>query len=86
MSAPDTNLKKQKRRHRGPIIGITAVLVVVAVLLLWMFSRTVSDAPEPAAESGPAEEAVTAPVEGEAAEPQAPALDPVEPPATAPAQ
>ena len=34
MSAPNTNLEKQERRHRGPLIGITAGLAFVAVLLL----------------------------------------------------
>lgn len=33
MSAPNTNLEKQERRHRGPLIGITAGLLFVAVLL-----------------------------------------------------
>ena len=33
MSAPDTNLDKQKRRHAGPIIGITAGIIFVAIIL-----------------------------------------------------
>lgn len=37
MSAPQTNIEKQKKRHRGPLIGM-ALLVVVAVpvFLLWL--------------------------------------------------
>ena len=31
MSAPQTNLEKQERRHRGPLIGI-AVALIIAVL------------------------------------------------------
>ena len=31
MSAPDTNTETQKKRHRGPLIGIAAV-VLVAIL------------------------------------------------------
>ena len=34
MSAPNTNLEKQERRHRGPLIGMIAGVVFVAVLLL----------------------------------------------------
>ncbi len=30
MSAPDTNLNKQTRRHRGPLIGM-AIVVVFAI-------------------------------------------------------
>lgn len=37
MSAPDTNLEKQRKRHRGPIVGITAGLVFVAILALAAF-------------------------------------------------
>ena len=33
MSAPNTNLDKQKRWHRGPLVGMAAVLCFVAVLL-----------------------------------------------------
>ena len=31
MSAPDTNIEKQQKRHYGPLWGITAVLIVVAI-------------------------------------------------------
>lgn len=37
MSAPDTNVEIQRRRHRGPIIGITAGLVFVLLLTLGAF-------------------------------------------------
>ena len=37
MSAPDTNLDKQKRRHWGPIFGITAALAVAGALFLTFF-------------------------------------------------
>lgn len=46
MTPPDTNLKKQKKRHKGPLIGM-AVGVTVAVLLLgWFISRTMMGTPE----------------------------------------
>jgi hypothetical protein len=32
MSAPDTDLARQTRRHRGPILGITLGLVFVALV------------------------------------------------------
>lgn len=34
MSAPDANLDKQKKNHRGPLVGITIGLVFVAILLV----------------------------------------------------
>ncbi|NIY72492.1 hypothetical protein HCZ30_08590 [Marivivens donghaensis] len=37
MSAPDTNLKKQEKRHSGPLIGMgIAVAIVVVVFFAWM--------------------------------------------------
>lgn len=40
MSAPDTNLKTQKRRHRGPLIGIgLAVVFAVSIILYWVFQE-----------------------------------------------
>lgn len=40
MSPPDTNLKKQKREHRGPLIWmalavVIAIAVAVAIMLYW---------------------------------------------------
>lgn len=32
MSAPETNVDKQVRRHRGPLYGMVFVAVLVAVL------------------------------------------------------
>ena len=34
MSAPDTNIEKQKKRHAGPLVGIAAGIAFVAVLLV----------------------------------------------------
>ena len=34
MSAPQTNIEKQEKRHAGPLIGITAGLILAAVLLV----------------------------------------------------
>jgi hypothetical protein len=41
MSAPDTNIEKQKKRHAGPLIGITAGLVfacIIGIAVLMMTS------------------------------------------------
>lgn len=37
MSAPDTDLNKQVRRHRGPIYGITLGLIFVAIVTIGAF-------------------------------------------------
>jgi len=34
MSAPQTNVERQKRRHKGPIVGISAGLAFVVLLVL----------------------------------------------------
>lgn len=43
MSAPQTNIERQKRNHRGPLIGIIASLALVAIL----FFVFVGDATSP---------------------------------------
>ncbi len=40
MSAPQTNLATQERRHRGPIIGIIAVVGFALILLFWLMMDT----------------------------------------------
>jgi hypothetical protein len=44
MSAPQTNVERQARRHWGPLLGITAGLVFVGVILLGVFYWTGEDA------------------------------------------
>ncbi|MBS8227564.1 hypothetical protein [Vannielia litorea] len=37
MSAPDTNIEKQKKNHSGPLLGIgAAVLVGVLAIAAWL--------------------------------------------------
>jgi len=36
MSAPDTNVEKQARRHRPAMIAIIGALAVAALLFLWL--------------------------------------------------
>jgi hypothetical protein len=43
MSAPNTDLEKQKRRHLGPLLGMRAVvlwaLVLLVLLSIYVFMR-----------------------------------------------
>lgn len=59
MSAPDTNLHKQKVRHRGPLMGIAAVLAVVVVLFVGYLAYVADTGDEatvpPTTEATPAE-------------------------------
>ena len=42
MSAPRTNIERQKQRHRGPLIGIILGLAVVAVLFFVFLGDSVT--------------------------------------------
>ncbi|REC58602.1 hypothetical protein DRV84_03330 [Rhodosalinus sediminis] len=46
MSPPDTNVEKQKRRHRPALIGIGAVLVF-ALLVVFAFAVSTTDGDRP---------------------------------------
>jgi len=41
MSSPDVNIKKQKRRHKGPLIGFLVCSVLVGALLIAYLTRVV---------------------------------------------
>ena len=47
MSAPRTDVETQTRWHRGPIIGMIAVVTFALVLLFWQM-MTVADEGQPA--------------------------------------
>ena len=47
MSAPQTNVEKQARRHRGPIVGITAGLIFATILLVGFLLVVVDRGGEP---------------------------------------
>ena len=51
MSASNTNVKKQQRRHRGPLFGITFALIWAAVLFAGLLIWTSYQTGSPAAES-----------------------------------
>lgn len=50
MSSPDTNITKQKRRHRGPLIGMAIVAVLAIGLILFWIGEVFVTAPGPDAE------------------------------------
>lgn len=76
MSAPHTNLQKQRRRHIGPLIGMTVVVVFALALLFWLLMRT-ADQGTPTETNAPQIDGRT----GEAIEqpPADPPADPTEP-------
>lgn len=41
MSAPDTNIKKQERRHKAPLLGMKGVVVFAALCLIALVFYTV---------------------------------------------
>lgn len=47
MSSPDTNIRKQKRRHRGPLIGMAIVAVFAIGLILFWIGEVFVTAPGP---------------------------------------
>ena len=52
MSAPDTNVEKQKKDHRTPLTGIWLSMIVAAVLFLgWILWYVMS--PDTVEEGGP---------------------------------
>ena len=70
MTPPDVNLKKQSKRHKGPLIGIIIAVSVAFIALLWMLSSNVTADPE-TADNPPAaiEGSVGLPAEGSVAGP-----------------
>lgn len=51
MSASNTNLDKQVRRHRGPLFGIAMVLIFAAVLFAGFMVWTAYASDNPTAQS-----------------------------------
>lgn len=50
MSAPETNVEKQTRRHKGPLVGIAvAIAVVIAALVVISMISGNDEVPEEAA-------------------------------------
>jgi len=51
MSSSRTNIEKSKRHHRGPLLGIGAVVIFAGLLLLGLMTWTAYQADNPTAES-----------------------------------
>ena len=47
MSAPETNIQKQKRRHWAPLVGSALVAVFGVALILWWVLEESAEAPGP---------------------------------------
>jgi hypothetical protein len=73
MSAPQTNLPTQERRHRGPIVGIIVVVLFALGLLFFLLVDTAEDGTP--VDSGAGE------IDGRTGEPSdAPMTPPADPP------
>lgn len=51
MSAPDTNIEKQKRRHWAPLVGSALVVVFGIAMILWWALEQAAQAPGPETET-----------------------------------
>ncbi|SFS05077.1 hypothetical protein [Yoonia litorea] len=51
MSASETNIEKQKTRHRGPLVGFAFALFWAGALFLGLLIWTAYQSDEPTAES-----------------------------------
>ena len=72
MTPPDTNLQKQKKRHRGPLIGIALVVIFGFGLIAYWVLEEAAMAPGP--DDG-AEEQTPAAMPGGGGAPSVPAQD-----------
>lgn len=46
MSAPQTNIEKQKRWHRGPLIGMALVVIFgVGLIFFWLLRESADGVP-----------------------------------------
>jgi len=54
MSAPDKSLNKQKKRHWGPLVGISLAVIVALSLLVWWLGRELVTEPTENGEVSPA--------------------------------
>ncbi len=75
MSAPRTNFSTQKRRHRGPLIGMALVALFGVLLIVYWIFEEAATADNPEGTVVPGEEAPLEPGE-------VPGGTPVEPDAT----
>ncbi|MDF3856295.1 hypothetical protein ACDP63_22355 [Paracoccus sp. P2] len=64
MSAPRTDLEKQRRRHLVPILGILAAVLIVLAGFVWWFNDETSDPEIPGQVPGPVDEIAEPPAAG----------------------
>lgn len=67
MSAPRTNIASQLRHHRGPVIGIVVIIVVVLLGFVWWIHDEADDPAMPG--DTPVEEMTVPPETGTTAAP-----------------
>jgi len=51
MSAPDTNIEKQKEMHRSPMMGIKGAMIFGALMLVGVMFLAAMNGSEPSAET-----------------------------------
>lgn len=64
MTPPDTNLRKQRKRHKGPLIGMALAVIVAVLFLGWLFSRTLMGTPEEPTAPAQVEDSTGMPADG----------------------
>ena len=52
MSAPQTNITKQQRRHRGPLIGMIVVVIAVGIGFVWWLGYEAAESDPPQSPQG----------------------------------
>lgn len=58
MSAPQTNIEKQKRWHRGPLIGMALVVIFgVGLMFFWLIEESANGATPGTAEDAQPDDA-----------------------------
>ncbi len=70
MSAPDTNVKKQAKKHKAPLIGMAIAGGVALLLLVWLGSQYLTVDPDENADAPTTTEGTTGlPAEGDVSTP-----------------
>lgn len=74
MTPPDVNLKKQSKRHKGPLIGLIMAVTVALIAFVWMLSNNLTADPDTAIAPAAASDGTTGqPAEGSTSGPGIPA-------------
>ncbi|UXU82545.1 hypothetical protein GB880_015345 (plasmid) [Paracoccus sp. SMMA_5_TC] len=56
MSAPEPDLSKQQRRHRGPVLGILILVALTILGFVWWMGYETADIPKPGDDQQPVDE------------------------------